>query len=112
MTVTATEIDLTQWHEDELRDDIRGCLTALGLLSQESAARAGVADIIADAVAELLRRATAGPEARATMCQCGEVFTAPDDATVHFVRGDPWDNATRTDVPRSTRAVMVPGTAE
>lgn len=86
MTVTATEIDLTQWTGDELRADIKRCMTALGLLGEESPARAGLAKVIRSSVAELLRRHPAGPQqARATMCQCGEVFTAPHDATTHFV---------------------------
>jgi hypothetical protein len=109
MTVTATEIDLTQWPDDELRQDVRRCMTALGLLSQESPARAGLARVIGTAVAELLHRSPAGAgQARATMCQCGEVFTGPDDSTIHFVRVFVPDNNVGHD-GRVHQEILVPG---
>lgn len=87
MTVTATEIDLTQWNDDELRDDVKRCMAALGMLAKGSPAHASLAQVITNSVAELLRRSPAGPdEARATICQCGEVFILSDDSTLHFVK--------------------------
>jgi hypothetical protein len=85
MTVTVTEIDLTQWEDDALRDDIRRCMHALGMLTEGSPAHAGLTRAITGSVAELQRRSPAGPEqADAMLCQCGEVFTTADDATAHF----------------------------
>lgn len=85
MTVTPTAIDLTQWTAGDLRDDIRRCMTALSLLNQDSPARPGLAHVIRSSVAELLRRSPQGTdEPRAAMCQCGEVFIAPDAAAKHF----------------------------
>jgi len=110
MTVTATEIDLTQWTSDELRDDVRRCMTALGMLTEGSPAHASLARAIAISVTELQRQSPAGPEqARATLCQCGEVFTTLDDATTHFFTVFIPDNNVGND-GRIHQEIQVPGT--
>jgi hypothetical protein len=86
MTVTAAEIDLTQWTDSDLREDVRRCMNALSLLTEGSPAHAGLARNIASTVSELQRRSPAvAGQARATVCRCGEVLITTDDATVHFV---------------------------
>ena len=86
MMVAAMEIDLTQWSDDDLRDDVKRCMNALALLRDGSPARSRLRQIITDTVTELQRRAPGRTgKDRATICRCGEVFTTRDEATLHFV---------------------------
>lgn len=74
MTVMATAIDLTQWTDDELRDDVRRCMTALWLLTHGSPARVGLARVIASIVAR-----TASPVTRRRGCHA-----VPVRRSAHF----------------------------
>lgn len=87
MTITAPEINLGQWEERDLRDDVRRCMNALSMLARESPAYAGLVRHIGSAVHELRQRLPADPgETSSAVCRCGEVFLTPDDATAHFVK--------------------------
>jgi hypothetical protein len=80
------EIELGAWTDEELREDAKRCMIALAPLSEDSPVRTGLVHVVASIVTELQHRSPSVPsETPATMCRCGEVFTTPDDATMHFV---------------------------